>query len=264
MEFSPALHPIARQLVMDAKVFAVFVATPLIDDPMDCEPKVVRHWWCHIAKQQLSPHKAMFHIMDGPCLDFDAEGVVAPGQELTLRAQAEFQNDVQAMSRVDRSFKWQVSYFMLKPDMRPVVSVTPNCVTVVPMDGVLLRTIWPPRKGDGSKRASWGNGHDEGSEPSEEDEPGPVPAAAPESDHEPESDHDHGGAPPLAESTSSSPTSDDGDPEELALGGGGEPPPPPPAPPPPPSPPPLQDPPQDGPPQDDQHGGGGGGPGDPD
>eukprot|EP00959_Pyramimonas_sp_CCMP1952_P453801 9468850-Pyramimonas_sp.AAC.1 len=116
-------------MVVDARVFAVFVATSLVSDPAEGQPKVVSHWWCHIAKQQISHHKAMFHIMDGSCVAFDADCVVAPGQEITLRPRAEFQNDVQAMNRVDRSFKWMVAYFVMKPDMRPVASVAPNCIS---------------------------------------------------------------------------------------------------------------------------------------
>ncbi|CAK0835537.1 unnamed protein product [Prorocentrum cordatum] len=103
-------------MVVDAKVFAVFVATSRVSDSAEGQPRVVSHWRCHIAKQQISPHKAMFHIMDGSCVAFDAGCVVAPGHEITLRPRAEFQNDVQAMNRVDRPFKWMVAYFVMTSD----------------------------------------------------------------------------------------------------------------------------------------------------
>eukprot|EP00959_Pyramimonas_sp_CCMP1952_P087175 1823932-Pyramimonas_sp.AAC.1 len=78
-----------------------------------------------------------------------------------------------------------VTYFVLMSDMRPVASVTPSCITVVPLSGALLRTIWPPRSGCASNRASWGQRPpDDGSDPSD----GDLPAA--ELDSEPDREPD--------------------------------------------------------------------------
>eukprot|EP00959_Pyramimonas_sp_CCMP1952_P141497 2961408-Pyramimonas_sp.AAC.1 len=39
-EFSPSLRPVARQMVVDAKVFAVFVATSRVSDSAEGQPRV--------------------------------------------------------------------------------------------------------------------------------------------------------------------------------------------------------------------------------
>lgn len=117
------------------------------------EASVRYHRWAHLAHQQQTPWKSLFHMMD--CDKPVVLPIITTDSTIRLASSGASMRDSHLMALLDPHLQWDVVFYRLLKQRIPLGSVVPDSIDVEPLRADLpdpLSAIWGPKQKQSRKR----------------------------------------------------------------------------------------------------------------